>query len=107
MTTFDEPAFARNTCLCGTPLVAKCQGDDLDQRQGKSNIDDENDNGFIDQWFYLSIGLGFATGILSPFFILGIKKSWCDAYFNVVDKIIDKSLGLRRRGTIGQNHRWQ
>lgn len=75
MTTFDEPAFARNPCLCGPPLVAKCQGDYLDQRQGKSNIDDENDNKFIDQWFYLSIGLGFATGILSPFFILGIKKS--------------------------------
>ena len=52
MTTFDEPAFARNPCLCGPLLVAKCQGDYLDQRQGKSNIDDENDNKFIDQWFY-------------------------------------------------------
>ena len=94
MTTFNAFAFGGNPQLCGRPLVAHCQGDDLDQGkgQGQSNVEDENDDGFIDQWFYLSIGLGFAVGILGPFFVLVIKKPWCVAYFNLVDKIVDKSL---------------
>ena len=94
MTTFNASTFGGNPQLCGRPLVAHCQGDDLDQGkgQGQSNVEDENDDGFIDQWFYLSIRLGFAVGILGPFFVLVIKKPRCVEYFNLVDKIVDKSL---------------
>ena len=41
--------FAGNPHLCGQPLVAQFQGDDLDQGQGQSNVEDENDDGFVDQ----------------------------------------------------------
>ena len=84
--------FAGNPHLCGQPVVAQCQGDDLDQGQGQSNVEDENDDGFVDPWFYLSIGLGFAVGILGPFFVIVIKKPWCEAYFMLVGKIVDKVL---------------
>ena len=92
MTTFNYFVFAGNPFLCGRPLVAQCQGDDFDQGngQGQSYVEHEKD-GFIDQWFYLSIGFGFAVGILGPLFVLVIKKPWCVAYFNLVDKIVDKS----------------
>ncbi|KAL6310833.1 hypothetical protein AAG906_019499 [Vitis piasezkii] len=33
----------------------------------ESDVEDETDNNFIDQWFYLSVGLGFAVGVLVPF----------------------------------------
>ena len=71
MTTFNASAFGGIPQLCGRPLVTKCQGDDLEQGkgQGQSKVEDENDDGFIDQWFHLSIGLGFAVGILGPFFL--------------------------------------
>ncbi|XP_034680072.1 receptor-like protein EIX2 [Vitis riparia] len=103
MTTFSESAYVGNPHLCGPPLVAKCQGDDLDKGQGI--VEDENDDDSIDQWFYFSIGLGFALGILGPYFVLAIKKSWCEAYFSIVDKIVYRSLCLKRgRALHGRNH---
>ncbi|RVW49065.1 Receptor-like protein 2 [Vitis vinifera] len=101
MTTFTELAFAGNPNLCGTPLVTKCQDEDLDKRQ--SVLEDKIDGGYIDQWFYLSIGLGFALGILVPYFVLAIRRSWCDAYFDFVDKIV-KWLLFKRRVTYAKNH---
>ena len=101
MTTFTELAFTGNPNLCGTPLVTKCQDEDLDKRQ--SVLEDKIDGGYIDQWFYLSIGLGFAVGILVPYFVLAIRRSWCDAYFDFVDKIV-KWLLFKRRVTYAKNH---
>ena len=49
MTTCNDSMFAGNPHLCGQPLVAQFQGDDLDQGQGQSNVEDENDDGFVDQ----------------------------------------------------------
>lgn len=95
MTTFDELAFDGNPGLCGAPLVEKCQDEDSDKEHSTGT--DENDNHFIDRWFYLSVGLGFAAGILVPYFVLVSRKSWCDAYWNIVDEIIDKTFWLRRR----------
>ena len=105
ITTFDASAFYGNPGLCGAPLVTKCEGENQDQGQSTIDQEEENDNGFIDEWFYLSVGLGFAVGILFPFFILAFKRSWCEAYFSFVDKIVNK-LGLARRGaTNGRNQR--
>ena len=41
--------------------------------------------------------------ILSPFLVLVIKKSWCMTYFNLVDKIIDKSLYMAEKM---KKHNW-
>ncbi|KAJ9693307.1 hypothetical protein PVL29_012175 [Vitis rotundifolia] len=100
MTTFSESAFVGNPNLCGAPLVTKCQDEDLDKKY--SVIEDKNDGGYIDQWFYLSVGLGFAMGILVPYFVLATRKSWCEAYFDFVDKIV-KWL-LRGRATYAKGH---
>ncbi|KAJ7012934.1 LRR receptor-like serine/threonine-protein kinase FLS2 [Populus alba x Populus x berolinensis] len=58
---------------------------------GTSTIED-SDDGFIDRWFYLSIGLGFAAGILVPMLVFAIKKPWRVSYFGFVDKIVDRAL---------------
>ncbi|KAL6334050.1 hypothetical protein AAG906_001804 [Vitis piasezkii] len=100
MTTFDESAFVGNPNLCGAPLVTKCQDEDLDKKY--SAIEDKNDGGYIDQWFYLSVGLGFAMGILVPYFVLATRKSWCETYFDFVDKIV-KWL-LRGKATYAKDH---
>eukprot|EP00261_Vitis_vinifera_P036281 XP_019077524.1 PREDICTED: leucine-rich repeat receptor protein kinase EMS1-like [Vitis vinifera] len=100
MTTFNELAFVGNPNLCGAPLVTKCQDEDLDKKC--SVIEDKNDGGYIDQWFYLSVGLGFAMGILVPYFVLATRKSWSETYFDFVDKIV-KWL-LRGRATYAKDH---
>ncbi|KAL5543595.1 hypothetical protein UlMin_007379 [Ulmus minor] len=113
MTTYDASSFAGNPGLCGDPLDVKCPGDhdddyNDDNKEWTSN-DDSND-GFIDNWFYLSVGLGFAAGLLVPYFILSMRKSWSDAYFDFVDKVVERLplLGRRRavhRKSRGVDHR--
>ncbi|XP_034695755.1 receptor-like protein EIX1 [Vitis riparia] len=100
MTTFTELAFVGNPDLCGAPLATKCQDEDPNKRQ--SVVSDKNDGGYIDQWFYLSVGLGFAMGILVPFFVLATRKSWCEAYFDFVDEIVRWL--FRGRATYAKNH---
>ena len=100
MTTFLELAFVGNPDLCGPPLATKCQDEDPNKRQSVDS--DKNDGGYVDQWFYLSIGLGFAMGILVPFFVLTTRKSWCEAYFDFVDEIVRWL--LRGRATYAKNH---
>ncbi|RVW49164.1 Receptor like protein 3 [Vitis vinifera] len=53
MTTFTEMAFAGNPNLCGAPLVTKCQDEGSDT--GQSDVKDETEDNFIDQWFYMSV----------------------------------------------------
>ena len=101
MSTFIELAFVGNPNLCGTPLIIKCQDEDSDKRQ--SVVEDKIDGGYIDQWFYLCIGMGFSMGILVPYLVLAMRRSWCDAYFDLVDKIV-KWLLFRRRVTYAKNH---
>lgn len=88
MTTFDASSFAGNPGLCGDPLPVKCQDDESDK--GGNVVEDDNEDEFIDKWFYFSLGLGFAAGIIVPMFIFSIKKPCSDAYFKFVDKIVDR-----------------
>ncbi|KAL5543338.1 hypothetical protein UlMin_007122 [Ulmus minor] len=88
-TTFEAPSFAGNPGLCGPPLDVKCPGGDNGSKNVTSS-DDVSSESFIDNWFYLSVGLGFAAGLLVPFLIMAIRKSWSDAYFGIVDKVEER-----------------
>ncbi|MBA0677992.1 hypothetical protein Goari_019361 [Gossypium aridum] len=92
LTTFDASSFDGNPGLCGGPLNIKRENDGVDSggrvEGGKSN------EGIIDKWFYLSVGVGFAAGILVPVLVISARSSWVDSYFGMVEKFIDKS-GLR------------
>ncbi|KAL5543480.1 hypothetical protein UlMin_007264 [Ulmus minor] len=88
-TTFEAPSFAGNPGLCGPPLDVKCPGGDNDSTKVTSS-DDVSSETFIDNWFYLCVGLGFAAGLLVPFLIMAIRKSWSDAYFGIVDKVEER-----------------
>lgn len=73
MTTFDASSFAGNPGLCRDPLPVKCQDDESDK--GGNVVEDDNEDEFIHKWFYFSLGLGFAAGIIVPMFIFSIKKT--------------------------------
>ncbi|XP_022998387.1 leucine-rich repeat receptor protein kinase MSL1-like [Cucurbita maxima] len=85
--TFSASSFAGNPGLCGEPLSVMCQ--DTESIDGGRNEDEDN-NEIIDQWFYLSLGVGFAAGILVPFCIFAAKRSWSNAYFQLLDKVVGK-----------------
>ncbi|KAG8363629.1 hypothetical protein BUALT_Bualt19G0042300 [Buddleja alternifolia] len=95
MSTFGANAFEGNPGLCGAPVVVECSIEDpdigKDSRNGNNDIYERND-GFVDRWFYLSVGLGFAVGILVPCLVLVIKKSWSEKYFDFLDKVVSKLL---------------
>lgn len=103
MMTFGESSFAGNLGLCGGQLK-DCRSEDTGGQPAEEN---GGDNGYIDKWFYSSVGLGFAAGILIPFLILAITRSWSDAYFSFVDKIVERLLLMtnRRRRRRRDNHR--
>ena len=96
MTTFEASSFAGNPRLCGSPLDLKCPGgDDDDDEEKDSNKEQVYEDKFIDNWFYLSVGLGFAAGLLVPFLLIAMKRSWSDDYFGLVDKAAERLWVLR------------
>nr|XP_048329023.1 receptor-like protein EIX2 [Ziziphus jujuba var. spinosa]XP_048329024.1 receptor-like protein EIX2 [Ziziphus jujuba var. spinosa]XP_048329025.1 receptor-like protein EIX2 [Ziziphus jujuba var. spinosa] len=97
LTTFEASSFTGNPGLCGSPLAVKCPGDEDDDDPDKgwtTPKDNGNGDSFIDKWFYLSVGLGFAAGIIVPFLVMAMRKSWSVAYFDAVDDVLDRILYL-------------
>ncbi|XP_017976300.1 PREDICTED: receptor-like protein 12 isoform X2 [Theobroma cacao] len=88
LTTFDASSFSGNQGLCGAPLTIKCENNGFDRG---GTVEGGSGEEIIDQWFYLSVGLGFAAGILVPLLIISTRKPWVDSYFGLVEKIIDIS----------------
>ncbi|KAJ9158834.1 hypothetical protein P3X46_024380 [Hevea brasiliensis] len=94
MTTFSSSSFAGNSGLCGDPLALKCSDDDSingrsnDGSHGEGKDEADEGNVFIDKWFYLTVGLGFAVGLLLPYLIFSIKRSWGGVYFAFVEMIV-------------------
>ncbi|XP_074576784.1 receptor-like protein EIX2 [Curcuma longa] len=84
---FDPSAYSGNPLLCGAPLNVACEDD---EPTGKSDgIVDGSESILEDEGFYMSLGVGFASGLLGLFGVLSIRKTWSAAYFNLVDSILD------------------
>lgn len=101
VTTFDETSFAGNPGLCGAPLVVKCPHNNLDEKwsPGDNSVD-----GFHSTWFYLIIGLAFTTGVPIPYLVLK-RRTWKDAYFSFVDKVVERISWLQHGRTMYQRTR--
>ncbi|KAK3422992.1 hypothetical protein EUGRSUZ_G03347 [Eucalyptus grandis] len=103
MMTFPSSYYG-NSGLCGAPLNVTCPADEPDKRE--TIEDSRGDDEFIDQWFYLSVGLGYAAGILVPIVVLHIKGSWANSYFDFIDRIARRWLPIgNRRAKLLRNRR--
>ncbi|XP_028798346.1 receptor-like protein EIX1 [Neltuma alba] len=62
--SFDASAYDGNPFLCGSPLQRLCP----DEKGTKAaSIEEEQDDSFLSQGFYISMGLGFVTGFWAIF----------------------------------------
>ncbi|KAK6138285.1 hypothetical protein DH2020_027976 [Rehmannia glutinosa] len=87
---FNESSFIGNH-LCGPPLTSNCKNDgkspgpthelgDQDREDGNSEI----------EWFYVFLSSGYAVGLSAFFTIWFLKKSWREAYYELLDNMWDK-----------------
>ncbi|KAI0503502.1 hypothetical protein KFK09_014436 [Dendrobium nobile] len=89
LTTFSSSAFYGNKFLCGLPLDVLCKENNVDVNDTSNNNGyDNNEEEFVDEWFYLSAGLGYAVGLLGIVVIAFIKKSWSNAYYEFIDWLV-------------------
>ncbi|XP_038882430.1 receptor-like protein EIX1 [Benincasa hispida] len=77
-----DPSSFLGNHLCGPPLINSCQmeGNTPNVETGEPK-DEGDENHIIDEWFYLSIALGFIFGFWGIWVPLLISKTWRHAYF--------------------------
>ncbi|KAI9073882.1 hypothetical protein K1719_044154 [Acacia pycnantha] len=85
--SFDASAYDENPYLCGSQLKRLCS----DEKGSKAPcIEEEEDDSFISQGFYISMGLGFVTGFWAIFGSLLIFPSWRHAYFTFLSNLYER-----------------
>ena len=99
--TFGASTYSGNPLLCGPLLTLQCDEGSNGKPEGVNT--DDTDGGFTDKWSGLSVGLGFAVGLLGLFAVVSIRKSWSTAYFEYVDWVIDKIAGSKNGVTDERN----
>ncbi|KAG8378692.1 hypothetical protein BUALT_Bualt07G0011700 [Buddleja alternifolia] len=90
MVTFNELSYTGNPGLCGRPLIKSCPGDETrqDPKHTPSDDDDSDDN-FITQGFYIAMGLGFGIAFGGIFGTILFNRSSRHAYFQVLNRVED------------------
>ncbi|KAJ0988661.1 hypothetical protein J5N97_007017 [Dioscorea zingiberensis] len=83
--TFDVSSYTGNDYLCGPPLNVECSlahGNGTDHRADYGHTEED------ERLSLLSVGLGFAVGLLGLFAVISIRQQWSVAYFNAIDLFI-------------------
>ncbi|KAI0503504.1 hypothetical protein KFK09_014438 [Dendrobium nobile] len=89
LTTFSSSAFSGNKFLCGQLLDVLCTENNVNVNdKSNNNGDDNNEKEFVDEWFYLSFGLGYAAGLLGIVTVAFMKKPWPNAYYDFIDWLV-------------------
>ncbi|KAL4355574.1 hypothetical protein AHAS_Ahas09G0000300 [Arachis hypogaea] len=63
--SFTNLSYAGNPKLCGPPLTKLCPQDEkLPNENQKREEDDDDDSSEVCSWFFMGLGIGFATSFL-------------------------------------------
>ncbi|KAL4194666.1 hypothetical protein AMTRI_Chr05g69660 [Amborella trichopoda] len=86
METFDASIYSGNPYLCLPPPIQGSKG----KPEPPPSIDliERSRNRFKFPWLDMSIELGFGVGFGGTILLLFIRKSWTDACFHYIDKIV-------------------
>ncbi|XP_023742051.1 receptor-like protein EIX2 [Lactuca sativa] len=89
--SFEPSRYNGNAGLCGPPLTKKCPGDEVSKVPmviGES-ADDGEDVDEIHGWFYIGLGMGFATGFWIACGVLLVNNHGRHAFFHFYDSFRD------------------
>ena len=88
--SFEASSYTGNPELCGAPLLKRCP-DDEPTVSGSAGIarNEEDQDGFVSQGLYVSIGLGFVVGFWGVCGTLIIHKTRRYSYFSFLDHMKD------------------
>ncbi|XP_028789527.1 receptor-like protein EIX1 [Neltuma alba] len=86
---FDASVYEGNPYLCGSPLERLCP-DENRKPEDSFTIEKHDDDSIFSQGFYISMGLGFATGFWAIFGPLLIFPTWRHAFFTFLHNLYDK-----------------
>ncbi|XP_054816636.1 receptor-like protein EIX1 [Prosopis cineraria] len=87
---FDASSYDGNPYLCGSPLKRLCPNEGSEPPLNFGKHEDEKDDSFFTQGFYISMGLGFVTGFWAIFGSLLIFRSWRHAYFTFLNNLYER-----------------
>ncbi|XP_028789524.1 receptor-like protein EIX2 [Neltuma alba] len=86
---FNASVYEGNPYLCGSPLERLCP-DENRKPEGSFTIEKHDDDSIFSQGFYISMGLGFATGFWAIFGPLLLFPTWRHACFIFLHNLCDK-----------------
>ncbi|XP_028798344.1 receptor-like protein EIX1 [Neltuma alba] len=86
---FDASVYEGNPYLCGSPLERLCLDEKRKPKEGVT-VEKHDDDSIFSQGFYISMGLGFATGFWVIFGPLLLFPTWRHAYFTFMHNLYDK-----------------
>ncbi|KAL5062191.1 hypothetical protein RYX36_023928, partial [Vicia faba] len=79
---FSNLSYMGNPQLCGTPLVKKCNHIEVPGGGDATLMENDEEESEVMQWFYMGMGVGFATSFWIVFGTLLFNPTWRHAYFN-------------------------
>ncbi|KAH7662982.1 Non-specific serine/threonine protein kinase protein [Dioscorea alata] len=88
-TFINSSIYSNNSNLCGFPLDVKCHENKPSQSPtlqiGEEDVTEVDER----KWLYLSMGIGFASGLWAFCSVLILNKRWCFTYFQLLDNAFD------------------
>ncbi|KAH7839652.1 hypothetical protein Vadar_006857 [Vaccinium darrowii] len=94
--SFDPSVYSGNPLLCGDPLPNKCPGGEkgtgppfIATGNEERIQEEEDEDKFITQGFYISMGVGFAFGFWAIFGTTLLRSISGYACFKILDKLTD------------------
>ncbi|XP_058745702.1 receptor-like protein EIX2 [Vicia villosa] len=87
--SFSNLSYMGNPQLCGTPLIEQCNHNEAPDDCDTNLMENEEEESEVMQWFYMGMGVGFATSFWIVFGTLLFKRTWRHAYFNFLYDVKD------------------
>ncbi|PIN21787.1 Leucine-rich repeat protein [Handroanthus impetiginosus] len=89
--TFNASSYMGNPGLCGLPLNKSCPEDESHQDSNNNATSNEKneDDGFISEGFYISLGLGFIVGFWGIVGSILLNKAMQYAFVKVLNAVED------------------
>ncbi|KAL7126910.1 hypothetical protein ABFS83_14G218400 [Erythranthe nasuta] len=83
---FDNSSFIGND-LCGPPLTSNCISSGGPKNEHDNESDDHEPSSSEIEWFYVFLSSGYAVGLSIFCTTLILKKSWREAYFELMEEM--------------------